>query len=83
MTSKTAQPDAPPDDMREQVRQLRAQLDDLMREKVSPAMEQAAGQAADALAGQAEALAVRVRERPLAALLIAAGIGYLLGRLTR
>ena len=39
--------------------------------------------APDTVRGQAEAVSGRVREQPLIALLIAAGVGYILGRFIR
>jgi ElaB/YqjD/DUF883 family membrane-anchored ribosome-binding protein len=77
-------------DAREQLRQLRAQVEQLMSERVSPALanaaeraENAAYKARDFTGQQAEVVSERVRERPLASILIAAGVGYLLGRITR
>ena len=77
-------------DAQDQIRQLRGQVDQLMRERVSPALSEAAGQAQDYArrAGefsreQADALSGQVREMPIASVLIAAAVGYLLGRFTR
>ncbi len=77
-------------DAREQIRQLRDQVEQLIRERVTPiisdAAERAQGMAKQAQAvvsDQAEAVSDRVREMPLTSILIAAGIGYLLGRVTR
>ncbi|CAH2604253.1 protein of unknown function [Rhodovastum atsumiense] len=77
-------------DAREQIRQLRSQVDQLMRERVNPAISDAAGraqdiarQAQDVVTDQAEAVSGRVREMPLTSVLIAAGVGFILGRLTR
>ncbi len=77
-------------DAREEIRKLRDQVDSLMRERVTPMLSDAAGRAQVAArhAGelahdQAEALSSRVREMPLAAILIAGACGYLLGRITR
>jgi hypothetical protein len=39
--------------------------------------------AADAVRGQAETVSGKVREQPLLAILIAAGVGYALGRVLR
>ena len=39
--------------------------------------------AADSVRGQAETVSGKVREQPLLAVLIAAAIGYALGRVTR
>ncbi len=77
-------------DAREQIRQLRDQVDSLMRERVSPALSGAASRAQDAAhharemaEDQAEAFSSRVKERPIVAVLIAAAAGYLIGRLSR
>jgi ElaB/YqjD/DUF883 family membrane-anchored ribosome-binding protein len=57
---------------------------------VTPAVTEAAGRAEAAMYGaagkvrdQAEVVSGRVREQPLLAILIAAGVGYVLGRVTR
>jgi ElaB/YqjD/DUF883 family membrane-anchored ribosome-binding protein len=77
-------------DAREQLRQLRDQVESLMRERVSPALSDAAAraqntarQAREMADEQTEALAKQVRDRPIAAVLIAAAAGYLIGRATR
>jgi len=69
---------------------LREQVEALMRDRVTPALADAAGRAeraihgaADSVRGQAETVSGKVREQPLVAVLIAAGIGYLLGRAMR
>lgn len=74
----------------EQIRQLRDQVDGLMRDRVNPAMSDAASRARDA-AGHAQdfaqdqfdAMQDRVREMPLAAILVAAAVGYVIGRFSR
>jgi ElaB/YqjD/DUF883 family membrane-anchored ribosome-binding protein len=73
-----------------QIRQLRDQVDALMRERVTPALSEAAGRAQDAARHareaaehQAEAFSSKVREMPITAVLIAMGAGFLIGRLTR
>jgi ElaB/YqjD/DUF883 family membrane-anchored ribosome-binding protein len=85
-----ASPSNAASDARDEIRKLRDQVDSLMRERVTPIISDAAGRAQDAArqAGemaqdQAEALSNRVRETPLAAVLIAGAAGYLLGRITR
>ncbi len=77
-------------DAREQIAQLRDQVQTLMAERVTPALANAAGtaedyarQAKDIASDQAEVLSDQVRESPLVAILIAAGAGYLLGRIAR
>jgi ElaB/YqjD/DUF883 family membrane-anchored ribosome-binding protein len=61
-----------------------------MADRVTPALADAAGRAqstyaaaADSVQDNAEKLSSQVRDRPLIAILIAAGAGYLLGRLFR
>jgi ElaB/YqjD/DUF883 family membrane-anchored ribosome-binding protein len=73
-----------------QIAKLRAQVEALMRDRVAPALADAAGRAesaahvaADTMRGQAEVVTTKVREQPLLAVLIAAGIGFLLGRVIR
>ena len=58
-----------------------------MSERVTPALghaaqrvETAARNATEFARGQAEAVSGQVREQPLISILIAAGIGYLIGR---
>ena len=77
-------------DAKEQIAQLRDQVQALMSERVTPALANAAGQAEDYVRqakgvydDQTEALSERVRESPIVAVLIAAGVGYLLGRIAR
>ena len=78
------------EDAKEQIAQLREQVQTLMSERVTPALANAAGQAEeyarqakDIYDDQTEALSERVRESPMIALLVAAGVGYLLGRIAR
>ena len=77
-------------DAREQIRQLRDQVDQLMRERVAPVISDAAGraqtaarQAQEIVSDQAEAMSGRVREMPLTSVLIAGAVGFLLGRVMR
>ena len=77
-------------DAKEQIAQLRDQVQTLMSERVTPALANAAGQAqdyarqaSDMASDQAEMLSDKVRDQPLVAILIAAGAGYLLGRIAR
>ena len=77
-------------DAKEQIAQLRDQVQTLMSERVTPVLANAAGQAEDyarqardMATDQAEMLSDRVRESPIVAILIAAGAGYLLGRIAR
>ncbi len=77
-------------DAKEQIAQLRDQVQTLMSERVTPALANAAGQAEqyarqakDIYDDQSEMLSERVRESPIVAILIATGVGYLLGRIAR
>lgn len=78
------------DDAHVQIARLREQVESLMKDRVTPALADAAGRAESAVYGaagtvreQAEYVGGKVREQPLLAVLIAAGIGYAFGRLTR
>ena len=73
-----------------QIARLREQVEALMKDRVTPAVADAAGRAesamyaaADTVRDQAEVVSGKVREQPLLAVLIAAGVGYVLGRATR
>ena len=68
-----------PDDTAAQIARLREQVEALMQDRVKPAV----AEAADAMHEHAEAVAGKVREQPLLAVLIAAAVGYVLGRATR
>lgn len=77
-------------DAKEQISQLRRQVEQLMSERVTPALsdaarraEAAARSASEVAREQAEMVSSRVREQPLMAVLIAAATGYLIGRLFR
>jgi ElaB/YqjD/DUF883 family membrane-anchored ribosome-binding protein len=76
------------DDAREELARLRAQVEKLMSERVTPALAGAAETVEDyahraraTIEDQADALSSTVRERPLMAVGIAAVAGYLIGRL--
>jgi ElaB/YqjD/DUF883 family membrane-anchored ribosome-binding protein len=78
------------EDATAQIARLREQVEALMKERVTPALAEAAGRAetamysaAGAVRDQAEAVSGRVREAPLVAILIAAGIGFVIGRALR
>ena len=74
----------------EQIARLRAQVEMLMNERVTPLVANAAGRAesavhsvAGAVRQQTDALSGQVREQPILALLMAAGVGVLIGRIIR
>jgi ElaB/YqjD/DUF883 family membrane-anchored ribosome-binding protein len=78
------------EDTHAQIARLREQVESLMRERVTPALADAAGRAesamytaAGAVREQADAVSGRVRDQPLMAVLIAMGIGFVLGRAMR
>jgi ElaB/YqjD/DUF883 family membrane-anchored ribosome-binding protein len=80
------QADAPHDDLQKQLARLRAQLEVLMKERVTPAVAAVAGrteEAAQTAREQADRLAGHVKERPLTAVLIAAAVGWVIGRAMR
>jgi ElaB/YqjD/DUF883 family membrane-anchored ribosome-binding protein len=79
-----------PKDSNEQIAELRTQVEQLMRERVTPAMGdvaaragEAAQQAREFAQKQVDTVATTISERPLTAVAIAIGIGYCLGRGTR
>ncbi|MEN0075577.1 YqjD family protein [Roseicella sp. DB1501] len=76
------------DDAKEELAKLRAQVERLMQDRVTPALAGAADQvqgyanrARETIEDQADAISETVRERPLTAVVIAAAAGYLIGRL--
>ena len=73
-----------------QIARLRAQVESLMRDRVTPALADAVGRAesavhaaSDKVREQSETVAGKVREQPLMAVLIAVVVGFVLGRATR
>lgn len=78
------------EDARQQIADLRRQVESLMSERVTPALnnateraESVARQGIDYTRERAEAIGEQVREQPLLALGFAAAVGYLIGRLAR
>jgi ElaB/YqjD/DUF883 family membrane-anchored ribosome-binding protein len=75
-----------PEDLQNEIARLRARLEVLLKERVTPAVAAAAGQAEEAVQAARETgdvLAGHIRERPLTSVLIAAGIGWITGRAMR
>jgi ElaB/YqjD/DUF883 family membrane-anchored ribosome-binding protein len=90
MPTTTTDAKSKADDAMAQIAELRARVEALTREKLAGVVEHtverveaAAHDASEAARERAEALAVVVRERPLTSVLIAAAVGYLLGRAGR
>ena len=74
----------------EQIARLREQVEILMKDRVTPMVANAAGRAesavhsmAGAVRERADAVSGQVREQPILAILIAAGVGLIIGRLMR
>ncbi len=90
MASDTGGPTGKTEDATAQIARLREQVEALMKDRVTPMVADAASRAesavygaADAVRGQAEVVTTKVREQPLLAIVIAAGIGFVLGRASR
>lgn len=80
------EPTPNPSDTTEQIAKLREQVETLMRERVTPVLADAAGRAESAMGTvreQTEAMSARVREQPIPAMLIAAAVGFVIGRFVR
>jgi len=78
------------DDAQAQIERLRQQVEALMKDRVTPAVADFAGRAEHAVSNasgvireQAQVVSGRVKEQPLVALLIAAFIGWIIGRVMR
>ncbi len=86
--SDTIRPEA--NDTMAQIARLRDQVETLLREKAMPAVESmtacaeaTAHEAAEWSRQQADSVRATVRGQPLAAILIAAAVGFVLGRVAR
>ena len=78
------------DDAQAQIARLREQVESLMKDRVTPAVSDfasRAGNAAQTAGGavrdQAEIVSGRVKDQPLIAILIAAAVGWVIGRVMR
>ncbi len=78
------------DDAQTQITRLREQVEALMKDRVSPAMADLAGRAETAVhtargavRDQAQVVSGRVKEQPLIAIMIAAAVGWVIGRVMR
>ena len=77
-------------DTQDQIQSLRAQVEQLLNERVTPALAGAAGKAETAVnsardmtTSQVETVSAQVRDQPIIAIGIAAAVGYLIGRIAR
>jgi ElaB/YqjD/DUF883 family membrane-anchored ribosome-binding protein len=78
------------DDAQAQIVRLREQVEALMKDRVTPAVADFAGRAesavntaSGAVREQANVVSGHVKDQPLLAILIAAGAGWLIGRVMR
>jgi ElaB/YqjD/DUF883 family membrane-anchored ribosome-binding protein len=78
------------EDAQAQIVRLREQVEALMKDRVTPAVAEFAGRAESAVhsAGgvmrdQAQAMSGRVKEQPLVAIMVAAAVGWVIGRAMR
>ncbi len=78
------------DDTRDQLIHLREQVEQLLNERVTPALADAAGRAEAAVttardytSASADSVSKKVRGQPLIAVAVSAAVGYLLGRIAR
>jgi ElaB/YqjD/DUF883 family membrane-anchored ribosome-binding protein len=78
------------EDAQAQIARLREQVEALMKDRVTPAVAEFAGRAESAVHSasgvvrdQAQAVSGRVKEQPLIAILIAAALGWIIGRVMR
>jgi ElaB/YqjD/DUF883 family membrane-anchored ribosome-binding protein len=75
-----------PEDMSDQIARLRAQVEALLKDHVTPAVAELAGRAehaSETIREQADVLAGYVKERPITSILIAGAIGWIVGRAMR
>ena len=78
------------DTTQDQIRSLRAQVEQLLNDKVTPTIADAADRAEtavttarDVTSTQVENVSAHVRDQPIIAIGIAAAVGYIIGRIAR
>jgi ElaB/YqjD/DUF883 family membrane-anchored ribosome-binding protein len=78
------------EDAQAQIARLREQVETLMKDRVTPAVAEFAGRAESAVHSasgvvrdQAQVVSGRVKEQPLIAIMIAAAVGWIIGRVMR
>jgi ElaB/YqjD/DUF883 family membrane-anchored ribosome-binding protein len=74
------------EETKEQIARLRGQVESLMKERVEPALAHAAERAEHAMGavrGQADTVSTQIRAQPLISVLVAATVGFVLGRMFR
>ena len=78
------------DDTQDQIQSLRAQVEQLLSQRVTPALADVAGRAEtavqsarDVTTAQVDTVSAQVRDQPIIAIGIAAAVGYLIGRIAR
>ena len=78
------------DSTQDQIQSLRDQVEQLLSERVTPAIADVAGRAETAVnnartmtTNQVETVSAQVRGQPIVAIGIATAVGYLLGRIAR
>jgi ElaB/YqjD/DUF883 family membrane-anchored ribosome-binding protein len=78
------------DDAQAQIARLREQVEALMKDRITPAVADFAGRAesavhtaSGAVRDQAQAVSGRVKDQPLMAIVIAAALGWIIGRVMR
>ncbi|MDR3533669.1 MAG: hypothetical protein P4L90_24295 [Rhodopila sp.] len=78
------------EDAQAQIARLREQVETLMKDRVTPALADFAGRAESAVhtasgvvRDQAQAVSGRVKDQPIIAIMIAAAVGWVIGRMMR
>jgi ElaB/YqjD/DUF883 family membrane-anchored ribosome-binding protein len=78
------------DDAQAQIARLREQVEALMKDRITPAVADFAGlaesavhSASGAVRDQAQMVSGRVKDQPLMAIVIAAAVGWIIGRVMR